>query len=45
MDFTYVNPGSVSIPKADMPLSFIIPEDGLMVWKDLAGGEFMRETI
>ena len=43
--YTYVNPGSVSIPKEGTPHSYIILEDGLMIWKDLTGGEYMRENI
>ena len=43
--FTYVNPGSVSIPKGGTPHSYITLEDGLVTWKDLEGGEFMRERI
>ena len=35
--FTYVNPGSVSIPKNGSPHGFIVLEDGVAVWKDLAG--------
>ena len=43
--FTYVNPGSVSIPKQNTPHSYATLEGGLMVWKDLMGGEFMRERL
>ena len=35
--FTYVNPGSVSIPKNGSPHGYIVLEDGVAVWKDLAG--------
>ena len=44
-DFIYVNPGSVSIPKQNTPHSYIMLEDGRMVWKDLYGREFMQEKI
>ena len=43
--FTYVNPGSVSIPKQNTPHSYATLERGVMVWKDLEGGEFLRETL
>ena len=43
--FTCINPGSVSIPKQDTPHSYVMLEDGVMTWKDLAGGEFMREKV
>ena len=36
-NFTYVNPGSVSIPKNGSPHGYIVLEDGVAVWKDLAG--------
>ena len=43
--FTFVNPGSVSIPKQNTPHSYVTLENGVMVWKDLAGGEFLREKV
>ena len=43
--FTCINPGSVSIPKQDTPHSYVTLEDGVMTWKDLAGGEYMRERV
>ena len=43
--FTYANPGSVSIPKQSTPHSYATLEDDVMVWKDLEGGEFMRERV
>ena len=43
--FIYANPGSVSIPKQNTPHGYAVLENGLMVWKDLTGGEFMRERI
>ena len=43
--FTYVNPGSVSLPKQNTPHSYATLERGVMVWKDLEGGEFLRETL
>ena len=41
--FTYVNPGSVSIPKNGSRHSYILFEDGKLSWKDLATGEVWRE--
>ncbi len=35
--FTYLNPGSVSIPKEDSPHSYMIFENGTFCWKDLDG--------
>ncbi len=43
--FTYVNPGSVSIPKENTPHSYLMLEGGVLTWKDLEGGAFMREEI
>ncbi|MEE0808830.1 MAG: phosphodiesterase [Acutalibacteraceae bacterium] len=34
---TYINPGSVSIPKEDSAHSYMIFEDGEFIWKDLSG--------
>lgn len=44
-DFIYVNPGSVSIPKQNTPHSYIMLEDGRMVWKDLDGREFLQVKL
>lgn len=33
--YTYLNPGSVSIPKEGSCHSYIVAEDGLLCWKDL----------
>ena len=43
--FTYVNPGSVSIPKNDTPHSYCVLQGGVMTWKDLEGGEFDRQRL
>ena len=40
-----MNPGSVSIPKENTPHSYLMLEGGLLTWKDLEGGAFMREEI
>ena len=42
--FTYVNPGSTSIPKMDSAHSYIILEDDTLRWKDLATGETWKEA-
>jgi putative phosphoesterase len=34
-DFTYINPGSISIPKENSWHGYIIFEDGIFTWKDL----------
>ena len=41
-DFTYLNPGSVSIPKENSPHSYMIYEDGAFSWKNLETGETYR---
>lgn len=38
-DFTYLNPGSVSIPKEGSRHSYMIFEDGKFTWYDLETGE------
>ena len=35
--YTYINPGSVSIPKEESHHGYIILEDDEMKWKDLLG--------
>ena len=42
-DFTYVNPGSVSIPKNGSAHSYIVMEGETLLWKDLATGETWRQ--
>lgn len=44
-NITYLNPGSVSIPKEDSPNSYMTLENGLFVWKDLNGKEYMNYSI
>ena len=41
--FTYVNPGSVSIPKQNSPHSYILLDGGKLMWKDLEDGKVWRE--
>ena len=43
--FTYLNPGSTSIPKNGSAHSYAVLEGSTMIWKDLAGGEYMRENL
>lgn len=39
---TYLNPGSVSIPKENSPHSYMTLENGVFQWKDIATGEAYR---
>ncbi len=39
-NFTYLNPGSIAIPKENSPHSYMIYENGVFTWKDLDGNEF-----
>lgn len=43
--FTYLNPGSVSIPKNGSAHSYALLEGDTMIWKSLEDGEYMREKI
>lgn len=40
--FTYMNPGSISLPRDNSQNSYMIIEDGLCIWKSLDGVEYMR---
>lgn len=42
-NFTYVNPGSTSIPKNGSAHSYAVLEGGMFTWKDLETGEAYRE--
>ena len=42
-DLTYLNPGSVSIPKNDSRHSYMILEDGVFYWKDVETGKVYQE--
>ena len=42
---TYVNPGSVSIPKEGSPHSYMILTDEGFTWKDLDGKVYKQHTI
>lgn len=41
----YLNPGSVSIPKADSVHSYMMLEDGVFTWKDLDGHAYGKLAI
>lgn len=44
--FTYLNPGSISLPKEDSPRSYMIFDEKSFVWKYLDNGkEYMRLDI
>ena len=38
--YQYLNPGSVSIPKEGSEHSYMIYENGVFTWKNLAGEEY-----
>ena len=40
--YTYMNPGSISIPKENSPHSYMIYENGAFFWKDLDGTVYMN---
>ena len=42
-NYTYLNSGSVSIPKETTPHSYMIFENGNFVWKNLENGEMFME--
>lgn len=43
--YTYLNPGSVSIPKEGSPNSYLTLEDGVFLWKTLEGTVWKEFTI
>ncbi len=43
--FTYINPGSVSIPKENSPHSYLILQDQTFEWKTLDGTVYLCEKI
>lgn len=43
--FTYLNPGSVSIPKEDTPHSYMILDGQTAYWKVLDGGVYRTESL
>lgn len=45
-DYTYLNPGSVSIPKENSPHSYMLYEDGVFTWHDMENGaEYKRYAL
>lgn len=44
-NFTYVNPGSVSIPKENSEHGYILLEDNMLRWKNLDGEIYREEKI
>ena len=45
MSFLYFNPGSVSIPKAGSQHGYMILEENVFTWKNLAGESYHTETV
>ncbi|MBO7274228.1 MAG: phosphodiesterase [Clostridia bacterium] len=41
-EYLYINPGSVSIPKENSPHSYLIFEEGKLIWKNLDGEAYME---
>lgn len=44
-EITYLNPGSVSIPKEGSPHSYMTLKNGLFLWKSLDGEEYRRFSL
>lgn len=44
-DNLYLNPGSVSIPKAGTPHSYMTLENGVFTWKELGGEVYHTESL
>lgn len=42
-NYTYINTGSVSIPKENSPHSYVVFENGKFEWKNLDSGEIFME--
>lgn len=45
IDYIYMNPGSVSIPKENSPHSYMILEENKFIWKDFEGNPYMEYNI
>lgn len=43
--YTYMNPGSISIPKEKSVNSYMILEDGVCTWKDMEGNAYMEYNL
>lgn len=44
-NYTYMNPGSVSIPKEGSAHGYMVYEDRTFTWKDLSGKEYMKHRM
>ena len=44
-EYLYINPGSVSIPKENSPHSYLILEEGKLIWKNLDGETYMEYSL
>lgn len=44
-EYTYINPGSVSIPKENSPHSYMIYDDKMFEWKELEGESYQRFSL
>lgn len=45
VDYFYMNPGSISIPKEESEHSYMIVEDGIFTWKNLEGHSYKKVAI
>ncbi|QHI72834.1 phosphodiesterase [Aminipila terrae] len=45
IDFIYMNPGSVSMPKENSPQSYIIVDNNKFTWKDFEGNAYLEYNI
>lgn len=43
--YTYINPGSVSIPKEDSAHSYLVLENGVFIWKTLEGVSYLTYSL
>ena len=43
--FVYANPGSVSLPKENSPHSYMMYEEGILLWKQLSGEIYRRYSL
>ena len=44
-DYTYINPGSVSIPKEESVHSYMMLENGTFIWKNLDGEPYQTYSL
>lgn len=45
IDYIYMNPGSVSIPKENSPQSYMLLEDNRFTWRDFQGNDYMEYNL